>query len=1097
MLRSCASVLLSAWIVSAGAQPADPLELGFKDPPNPARPRVWWHWMNGNIAEQGIRLDLEWMQRVGLGGAQVFEAGLPTPAVVEHPLSYLSPEWMQAFRFATRTARDLGLELTITTSPGWSETGGPWVLPADGMKKMVWSETRIKGGRAQHLMLATPPTVAGPFLDVPLSSAHRGAPDDPANNFYRDALVIAYPAQVIPLAPLRASDPKGIIETGLLTDGRFAAVQTLPSDHGSSWVTYEFAGAVTARSVRIGLPGPRGFGAPPAPLARLQASDDGVSFQTLTELNPSSSPVRSASFPAKTARFFRVLIESPGGGFMNASQFPPGVAVPAFLTSPAPAKVEISEFDLFSQARVHAAEEKAGFATVPDYYAVAGPSALGEFKAGDVIDLTRDMRPDGSLTFSPPDKRDWTVLRIGYSLTGHRNGPAPQSATGLEVDKLDASRVRQYLNTYLARYQDALGTELSEGPIQALLSDSIESGPQNWTDDILGEFKRLRGYDPKPYLPALTGVIVGDSKETERFLFDYRRTLSQLIADAHYGVIAEEAHRRGLKYYAEALEDHRPQLGDDLEMRRHADFPMGAMWMIDKGGSPRATYVADLEGAASVANVYGKPLVAAESMTAFAHPWGYSPRDLKSTADLEMALGVNQFAIHESAHQPLKDWRPGLALSVMLGQYFNRNDTWAEQAKAWISYLSRSCFLLQQGQHVADIAYFYGEEAPLTGLYGDGPVEIPEGHGFDFVGADALLNRLEVRDGKLSTPEGQTYRLLYLGGSSRFMTLAVLRKLAEFAEAGLVIVGDRPQASPSLADDPSQVDELVNKIWQRRDTVRGSLTEGLKHLSLMPDWSFDATGARLAVLHRRVADTDIYFVSNRQSASIEATLTLRVSGKSPEIFHADSGRIELANFVQHDGLTSLPVHLDPDDAFFVVFRAPTEQLHRVSEKARTETVKELNGPWRLSFDGPNPPPPANDARLGSWSRVTDPAQRYFSGTGSYVQTLRLNAREARAEEMDLGVVDELAELIVNGHVVGTLWKYPYRARIAGLLHAGDNKIEVRVTNLWVNRLIGDAQPGATSATHITDKAYLPEAPLRDSGLSGPVRLLKVKPANAR
>jgi hypothetical protein len=337
---------------------------------------------------------------------------------------------------------------------------------------------------------------------------------------------------------------------------------------------------------------------------------------------------------------------------------------------------------------------------------------------------------------------------------------------------------------------------------------------------------------------------------------------------------------------------------------------------------------------------------------------------------------------------------------------------------------------------------------------------------------------------------------LYLGGSSRYMTLAVLRKLAEFAEAGIAIVGDRPLASPSLADDPREVDELLNKIWQKPSTVAGSLAEGLAHFSLTPDWSFDAPGARIALLHRRAGDADIYFLSNRQSRGATGTLTLRVSGKSPEIFRADSGRIELADFEVHDGLTSIPLRLDPDDAFFVVLKAPSELTRRVSAGVRTDTIKVLDGPWRLSFEGPNPPPPVNDARLGSWSRAENPVQRYFSGTGSYVQTLRLKASEANAEELDLGVVDDLAELIVNGQNVGTLWKYPYRAKVQGLLHAGDNRIEVRVTNLWVNRLIGDAQPGATPVTHITDKAYLADAPLRDSGLSGPVRLLRVQP-NAR
>jgi alpha-L-rhamnosidase len=1083
-------------MLTAAAQDSiQSLESGFRNPPEAARPRVWWHWMDGNISEEGIRLDLEWMKRIGIGGAQLFEAGLPTPKVVEHPLEYLSPGWQQAFRFTNAKAQELGLELTITTSPGWSETGGPWVAPADGMKKMVWSETRIQGGRHFNGMLTVPPMVAGPFQDVPVSAVERGAPDDPGTNLYRDSLVIAYPAQAAHLVPTRANDSLRVIDAATLLDGHFATAHTLSLVHGEAWVRYEFERPVAVRSVRVGLPAPRGFGTPPPTFARLEASNDGNAFDTVAELPASSSPVRSASFPVRTARFFRLLLASAQGGGMEASHFAPGVAIPRFLSAPPASSVSLSEFELFADARVNAAEEKAGFATVPDYFAVTGPETSGSFKASEVVELTRYMRADGRLTWSPPDKRDWTVLRIGYSLTGHRNGPAPASATGLEVDKLDARRVQHYLDTYLAQYQSTLGSELGAGAIRSLLSDSIESGPQNWTEDILEQFVRLRGYDPKPWLPALTGVIVGSSAETERFLWDFRRTLSQRIADAHYGVIAQEAARRGLQYYAEALEDHRPQLGDDLEMRRYADIPMGAMWMFGKGEAARATYVADLQGAASVANVYGKSFVAAESMTFFGSPWGYSPRDLKATADLEMALGVNRFAIHESAHQPLPDSRPGLALSVMLGQYFNRNDTWAEQAKAWVSYLSRSSFILQQGRHVADIAYFYGEEGPLTALYGEQPVDIPAGYGFDFVGGDAILHRLEAHDGELLTPQGQRYRLLYLGGASRHMTLPVLRKIAQFVQAGVAVVGDAPQDSPSLADDPQEFRRLVQQIWsaqaasQQPHAQSLSLQEGLAARQISPDWSVDSPGAAVSVLHRRAGEVDIYFVSNRRDQPLAADLNLRVAGKSPLFFEADSGAVREADFEQEDGRTHIPLNLDAGGSVFVVMGEPTRLQRRATRVLKQEALAELSGTWSLSFNGLKAPSPLKAAALGSWPQSADVAQRFFSGTGSYSQSFQLSARAARADVIDLGVVNDIAEVVVNGHEVGTLWKYPYRARVSGLLHAGRNTITIKVTNLWVNRLIGDAQAGVQPVTHISDKAYLPDAPLRDSGLSGPVTLL--------
>src|SRR4029078_10692727 len=296
----------------------------------------------------------------------------------------------------------------------------------------------------------------------------------------------------------------------------------------------------------------------------------------------------------------------------------------------------------------------------------------------------------------------------------------------------------------LSLYRAMLGPLFGSRGVTATLSDSIEAGSQNWTDDILEQFTRRRGEDPTPFLPALTGHVVESAETSDRFLWDFRKTIAELLAEYHYGQVTESVHAVGMKTYGEALEDHRPQLGDDIAMRSYVDIPMGAMWTMQKNAPPRATYASDLRGAASVAHVYGRPLVAAESMTSALAPWAFSPRDLRRVADLELALGVNRIVIHSSVHQPLLDKAPGLTLFIF-GQYFNRNETWAEQARPWIAYLARNAVMLQQGRFQADVAYFYGEEAPITGLYGDTQVpDAPTRYGFDFVNEDHVLNMLAV-----------------------------------------------------------------------------------------------------------------------------------------------------------------------------------------------------------------------------------------------------------------------------------------------------------------------------------------------------------------
>ena len=393
----------------------------------------------------------------------------------------------------------------------------------------------------------------------------------------------------------------------------------------------------------------------------------------------------------------------------------------------------------------------------------------------------------------PPGR--WLILRLGASLTGQTNGPAPRDSTGLEVDKLDGARVAAYLATHLARFG---GEDAAPARFAALLSDSIEAGPQNWTDAIGEHFRERRGYDPLRWLPALTGRLVKSAADTDRFLFDYRRTLAELLAEQYYGTLGAEARRRGMLYYAEALEDGRPSLGDDLAMRAAADVPMGAMWTFRPDAGPRPTYVADLKGAASVAHVHGKKWVGSEAFTSFDNPWSWTPRTLKHIADLQLSLGVTRFCIHTSPHQPLAAPPPGIALAPFLGQSFTANETWADMAGPWIDYLARCSAVLSSGEPAVDIAVFVGEEAPVTGLF-DAQLDrtVPPGFDFDYVGMDGLSMLTVGTEGLRSA--GARYRLLYLGGSSGRMSLTALRRIETLLDAGATVVGVRVRSARPLS----------------------------------------------------------------------------------------------------------------------------------------------------------------------------------------------------------------------------------------------------------------------------------------------------------
>lgn len=1109
-----ACLVVSAAAVAADSR-RDPLADGFRSPPDAARPWVWWHWMDGQVSKEGIDRDLGWMKRIGIGGADVIDVAMGTPSIVQKPLTYLSADWKDAFHHAAEVGSQLGLELLINSSAGWSETGGPWIEPHQAMKKLVWSRTLVQGGKGQHskIKLAPLPTTTGPFQDIP--APRLGMTAAPLPTFNKDTVVMAYR---LPPAP-EADRPEvtcsgGPLDPELLSDGDLNTAVSLPAGaDGRAWVQLAYARPQAMRSAVLGtsMLSPIGGGL----IGELEAQKDGGAWQKIATLSITNAPQVTVSFEPVTAKLFRVLISRPDE--LSSQTAPaPGADLSNSMRSLAkmlvPKSFAISELSLSQQGRINEAERKAGFSVADDYYALGTPDvpATDAVPTTEVVDLTGKMAPDGTLGWKPPAGR-WVVLRMGYSLTGKTNGPSSKEATGLEVDKLNKAYVKQYMDTYVSEFDDFLSPSLiGAHGVRGILADSTETGPQNWTDDMLGEFQRLRGYDPRPWLPALTGVIIQSAAASDKFLWDFRRTIADLLATSHYAEMAAASHAHGLVQYGEALEDGRPQLGDDMEMRRYTDVPTGAMWASYPYQPPKPTYLADDRGAASVAHLYGQNLAAAESFTTCAPaPWAFAPSDLKPAADLEFALGINRLFIHTSVHQPLEK-PPGLTLRSC-GQYFNRLETWAEEAGPWVTYLARSSYLLQQGRFAADVAYFYGEEAPLTQLQMLGRLnDVPTANGFDFVNADALLHLFDVRDGSLVTPSGMQYRILQLGGTSGRMTVPVLRKLKELVQNGAIVVGLAPGDSPSLADDPNEFQRLITDLWGNegrghalgRGHVYGDVPveNVLAQEAGGPDFSYSRPhpDTEVMFLHRTLSNGELYFVSNRQNRAEQIDATFRVSGRIPELWHAETGTAEPVSFRIENGRTRIPLALKAFDAVFVVFRNTAHVTSETVPAAVSTALADIHGPWTVKFD-PKRGAPASITleTLQSWTASADPGVKYFSGTATYTKIIDVPKHWLTATGqviLDLGEVRELAEMTVNGTELGVLWNKPYAADVTSVLRPGKNRLEVRITNLWVNRLIGDKQPDAERYAFTVVPTYTADAPLRPSGLIGPVRIMRVETA---
>ena len=1100
-LLFAALLALAGWSVAQG--PTDPLEQGFKTPPDSARPRTWWHWTGGNITREGITKDLEWMKRAGIGGFQLADVSMGSGQTVERKIVFGTPEWLDAVRHAAGEADRLGLEMAIFSSAGWSETGGPWVKPEQAMKKLVWSETAVQGPGRFSGKLPQPPSGNGPIRNMSRGGARPGAsgpPPDPT--FYGDSKVIAYPtpADEISMPDLhpKATTSAGVVDATALLDDDLNTSVTIPA--AARYVQYEFAQPFRARAFSIA-------GRAGIPVGRLLAGDDGERFRTLAVLpGPQGyrgGAVRTYAFPETSARYYR----------LELSGAPLSPAAVMNSTPPTPAnEYVLAEAVLHSGGRVHRWEDKAGFSLLFEYDSSPTPPAppAAEIPRSNVIDLTSKMTADGRLDWDvPPGK--WTVLRMGYSLTGAKNRPAMPSGLGYEADKLS----RKYMEAYFHGYTDPIARAL--GPLfgkslQYFLVDSWEAGMQNWTDEMAGEFQKRRGYDPTPYLPALAGRIVESAEVSDRFLWDFRRTLQDMFADYHYGTLADMLHQRGLGDYGEAAGVSLEILEDTLLNKSKVDIPMGEFWM--RALHPESMYYEDVRGAASAAHVYGKTLVAAESFTG----GGYeAPYALKKIADYWFAQGINRLVFHTSAHQPL-DTKPG---NTMVGTHLNRNITWAELAAPFTTYLARTSFMLQQGLFVADLAYLLPEGAPSTmPFWGAGLQPAPPGgYDYDYINTDVLLNRLTVNsDGLLTLPDGMSYRVLVLPETDR-MTAPVLLKIHDLVEHGATVIGPKPVRSPSLAGYPDadgEVQALAADLWGDTDgrattvhlygsgrVVWGLPPERVLGSRVPRDFEYGpASNTSVSWIHRRAGETDIFYIVNRTDRPQDLEATFRVRSKPAELWHPETGTIEAAESRAADDRTVVSLHLAERESVFVVFRAGPRPPARNPRMTNT-TIAALSGPWDVSFQ-PNlgAPPGIQLLKLSSWTESGDDGIKYFSGTAAYTKNFEVAQAWFRPRAkilLDLGAVRDLAEVSVNGKTIGILWKPPYQIEVTGELKPGANRLEIKITNQWTNRLIGDRLVPADKKVLRSPGGMMgipgrgPQVP-PESGLIGPVTLVSAEQA---
>jgi hypothetical protein len=680
--------------------------------------------------------------------------------------------------------------------------------------------------------------------------------------------------------------------------------------------------------------------------------------------------------------------------------------------------------------------------------------------ADEVVDLTARMTPDGTLRWEVPAGR-WQVLRFGATLTGATNGTAPISGQGLEVDKMSRPALERFYASYPQKLLE-LAPSHNGRTFSRIELDSYEAGLQTWTPEMFAEFERRRGYDLRPWLPVLADRIIDTQQHSERFRTDWQRTLGDLITENYYAYLGELIRRTpGLEFLLEPYATGHGEVFDSMEVSAAGDILMCEFWQ-----EPATWGWDSVKPVASAAHTWGKRIVAAEAFTGQPqYAWRVAPFDLKRSGDRAFALGVNKMILHAAAHQPWPQWKPGMTMGWW-GTHFGPGQTWWEHGgPEWIRYLSRCQFLLQQGQPVADLCFLVrGRVRPA----------LPAGYDGDTMGERVLLERVVVRDGRLELPDGMSYRVLVLP-DRREMSVPVARKLRELVLAGAVIIGPPPERAVGLEGYPrsdAEVAAIGKEIWGDLDGVarteisvgRGRVFYGkkpgdvLSSLGVRPD--FEAP-AKLSWIHRKADGNDIYFIYNSQNESLTTDVTLRATNDEVELWHPDSARVEKTSALRSaDGRTQLAVTLEPHGSRFIVLRPHVTQdaIAPVQFSPIVSSV-EITGPWHVRYpSGRGAPASVDLMRLLSWSAHSDAGVRHFSGTATYVAHFKTPPDFVPGQnrvEIDLGQVEKIATVSINGRTFATLWKPPFRVDITDALSSGDNALEVHVTNLWPNRLIGD------------------------------------------
>ena len=1031
MLVACATLSGLVPACTSG-QGTDELFTKFQTLPDNQRMAVYWYWISDNISVEGVEHDLEAMKEAGIGRA--FIGNIWEPDVKPGGVKVLTPEWWDVLHAALKKATKLDIEIGIFNCPGWSQSGGPWIKPQQSMRYLAQESITLQGnGELQRFSL---PSLGEDTKDVRVIAMPVTPHKAYTFDVQKEPGVMAARELHLP-EPITLRSIRFETEAYLLVD---AIVEAL--------IDGEYRKLRVEHLDRTNLAENVGFH-PLAPIT-LTVPDTPVQDIRLT-LNGGGQPTRLSVTFSDQPLMERYEEKSLGKMFQSP--------LPMWDWYMWPTQPEPLEAGLIVQ-----------------------PS--------QVQDITELMKPDGTVEWKVPDG-EWTVWRTAMRTTGVTNGPASPEATGLEVDKMSREHVAAHFDAFLGEILRRIPEEDRKSFV-CVVEDSYETGGQNWTDDMIPSFQSTYGYDPTPWIPVLYGQVVGSQDQSERFLWDLRRLVADRVAYDYVGGLRDISNQHGLTTWLECY-GHWGFPSEFLMYGGQSDEVAGEFWSEGSLG--------DIENraASSCAHTYGKQKVWAESCTAGGPVFNRYPALMKQRTDRFFCEGINATLLHLYIQQPDETTFPGI--SAWFGNEFNRKNTWFSQMDLFTDYLRRCNLMLQQGSYVADVAYFIGEDAPK--MTGETRPALPRGYSFDYINAE-ILQQSTVEDGKLLLPSGMQYSVLVLP-QQKTMRPETLDCIAELTRKGLTIVGPQPTASPSMQDYPEcdeRVRDLAAEVWAGPTYGEGrvypdgtELQTILDDLGILPDCMTEAS-LPVTFIHRTLGNADVYFVSNQSGEPQSFDALFRIAKKAPDTWDpVTAERRRLPRFSHSDkGQTQVPLHLEPFQSLFVVFDSSRKPDAAAAQNyPELQTLATVEGPWTVTFQAEQrgPAEPQQWDALSDWSQSEDEAIRYYAGSATYETTLGVGDLPEGRLYLDLGRVMVMARVWVNDQYAGGVWTAPYRVPVTGLLKPGDNTVRVEVVNNWRNRLIGDARlPEAERKTYATINPYDANSALQESGLIGPVKLVK-------